>query len=74
METLISKIQALEIAHSLLTYRKGLDDYGFTAKKEAASIINDMMELDRVEQELMTFKEPESKTVKKDEPLTIADL
>ena len=52
METLINKIQALKIAHSILTHEKALDDYGFSAKKEAADIISDMMEIERVEQEL----------------------
>ncbi len=57
METLINKIQALHIAHSILTRKKALDDYGFSAKKEAADIISDMIEIERVEQQLIRLEQ-----------------
>jgi hypothetical protein len=78
MEALINKSQALRIAHSLLTGEKVLDDYGFAARNEAAAVIGDILETDKVEQELMRVEEP---VVKKEvrpkedtRPLTIIDL
>tara|TARA_B100001971_G_C17991623_1_gene432609 strand:- start:228 stop:476 length:249 start_codon:yes stop_codon:yes gene_type:complete len=74
METLINKTQALQIAHALMTGSKTIDDYGFSARKEAAIVLNDMLELDKVEKELQSG-EPES--VKSDalkKALMIADL
>ena len=72
MEALINKTQALQIAHSILTHQKALDDYGFTVKKEAAAIIQDLIELDRVEQELVGAEQPE--LPRETKSLTIADL
>ena len=72
MKTLINKTQALQIAHSILTRQKGLDDYGFTAKREAAAIIQDLIELDKVEQELVKVEQPE--LPRETKSLTIADL
>jgi|TARA_Y100000310_G_C20462696_1_gene706129 hypothetical protein len=74
METLINKTQALQIAHALMTGSRTIDDYGFSARKEAAIILNDMLELDKVEKELRA-SDPEpvkSNTLKK--ALTIADI
>ena len=72
MEALINKTQALQIAHSILIHQKALDDYGFTAKKEAAAIIQDLIELDRVEQELVGAEQPV--LPRETKSLTIADL
>jgi hypothetical protein len=69
MKILISKVQALEIAHSLITGEKTRGDYGSSALQEAGVVINNILELKEVERELMPPKEP-----KKSKPLTIADL
>jgi hypothetical protein len=72
MEILITKTQALEISRALITGEKARSDYGHLALQESATVIGNMLELDAVEQELMTPKglEPTKET----KPLTIANL
>tara|TARA_B100000959_G_C14924323_1_gene600877 strand:- start:548 stop:787 length:240 start_codon:yes stop_codon:yes gene_type:complete len=72
MEILVTKNQALEISHALITGEKERNDYGHMALKEAGMVIDNMLQLDGIEQELTTLKEPES--VKEAKPLTIVDL